>query len=541
MRNQSEALEIGGDAAGRSSPLWILYPLVLAAAVSTLYIATLMPGVGGETDTAKWQFVGKVWGVPHTTGYPLYVSLNHLFSHLPFGTLAWRINFMSAFFAVLAVVVLQRILANLLKSELIAFAGALLLAVLPLFWTFAVVAGVYSLNAFFICLIVYFLFKWADGNARKSGAGKMKFFYAACAVYALSFGNHVTMITMLPAFVLFALATDRRAVLKPGTLLILFAFIVVAALQYSIPFIQTAAESPYLENRVSSFEDLRNLLTATGFRQHMFSGGVEGFFDSQLSDYLGFIVFEFTFLVFPLAAGGLFVLFRERRRHCLFLLVFLAVNLLVTLNYYVLQVRYQWIPSYIIIAMFIAASVGLIRVIAPHPGRAASAAASVCCSVIILLMAGYVMLANLPRIQAKRDKAMTRDKLADDIIDSLPPGGVMLASNYDDSMLLLYKMLGEERGREKHWRVWHDTSWKAANAEAVGGLLRGEKIFWGPLVVQDEYRGNHEIFFSAADKRLLDAAGFKSEPVDLPGDGGGKNIYGGKQVRIYKITAPPHH
>ncbi len=506
-----------------------------------MYIATLMPGVGGETDTAKWQFVGKVWGVPHTTGYPLYVSLNHLFSHLPFGTLAWRINFMSAFFAVLAVVVLQRILANLLRSELIAFAGALLLAVLPLFRTFAVAAGVYSLNAFFICLIIYFLFKWADGNARKSGAREMKFFYAACAVYALSFGNHVTMITMLPAFVLFALATDRRAVLKPGTLLILFAFIVVAALQYSIPFIQTAAESPYLENRVSSFDDLRNLLTATGFRKHMFSGGVEGFLGRRVPAFLGSIVFEFTFLVFPLAAAGLFVLFRERRRHFLFLLVFLAVNLLVTLNYYVAQVRYQLIPSYIIIAMFIAASVGLIRVIVPHPGRTASAAASVCCSVIILAMAGYVMLAYLPGFQARQSEARLNDRLADDIVDVLPEGGVILASNYSHSMIYFYKMLGEERGREKHWRVLHDTSWKPANAEAVGRLLRGEKVSWGPLVLQDEYRGRHEVFFTAADKKLLDEAGFASEPVDLPGDGGGKNIYGGKQVQIYKITAAPHH
>ena len=151
------------------------------------------------------------------------------------------------------------------------------------------------------------------------------------------------------------------------------------------------------------------------------------------------------------------------------------------------------------------------------------------------------MLAYLPGFQARQSEARLNDRLADDIVDVLPEGGVILASNYSHSMIYFYKMLGEERGREKHWRVLHDTSWKAANAEAVGRLLRGEKVSWGPLALQDEYRGNREVFFSAADKSLLDAAGFASEPVDLPGDGGGKNIYGGKQVRIYKITASPHH
>ncbi|MFH1549694.1 MAG: DUF2723 domain-containing protein [Planctomycetota bacterium] len=539
MRNQTEVREIGGDAGGRRSPLWILYPLVLAAAVSTLYLLTLRDGVGGESDTSKWQFLGKVWGVSHTTGYPLYVSVNHLFSHLPLGTLAWRINFMSAFFAVLAVVVLQRILANLIKSELIAFAGALLLAVLPMFWTFAVVAGVYSLNAFFICLIVYFLFKWADGNARKSGAGKMKFFYAACAVYALSFGNHVTMITMLPAFVLFALATDRRAVLKPGTLLILFAFFVVSALQYAIPFIQTALPSPYVENPVRNCSDLLKLITATGFRKYWFAGGFSGLLLIQVPVYIGRVIRQFTFAGLILAVAGICLHPRNCRTKLLFIVVYLASSLFVTLNYYLVQMQYQLIPSYILLTLLIGFAVGFLHL--NITGHAWRKAVTVCSSAILLAMAGFIVFSNLPDFQARQSEARLNDRLSDDIVDVLPEGGVILASNYSDSMIYAYKMLGEERGREKHWRVLNDGSWKTMCAEVVGGLLGGEQVYWGPLALQDEYRGRHEVFFSAADKSLLDAAGFASEPVDLPGDGGGKNIYGGKQVRIYKITAPPHH
>ena len=68
-----------------------------------LYWLTLAPGLIGLVDTPKFQFVGGILGVPHPPGYPLYVLLSHGFSHLPFGSLAYRINLMSAVFGALTV------------------------------------------------------------------------------------------------------------------------------------------------------------------------------------------------------------------------------------------------------------------------------------------------------------------------------------------------------------------------------------------------------------------------------------------------------
>lgn len=521
----------------RRAALWFLYPLGLAAAASALYLYTLCPGVGGETDSAKWQFVGKVLGVPHTTGYPLYVLVNHVFSLLPVGTLAFRINFMSAFFAVLAVVLLQRILRGLLNSELFALGGALLLAASPMFWTFAVVAGVYSLNAFFICLIMYLLFKWADA---RRGCG---YFYAACFVYALSLGNHVTMITMLPALVIFALLTDWRAVLSPRTLLLSVLFVIVPVLLYVLPFIQTALPSPYLENRIRTFGDLWQLLTAAGFRQYLFAGGAKGFAELTLPFYVLQVSDQFTFAGLFFAIVGVFLLAWKQGRKMLFVALFLGVNLFMALNYFVnpRQLGYQFIPSYVLLALLIGFLPSAADALAQRMSGTVRRMLSGASLLVLVGLAAFLVNSNIPRMQVKQEEMRLNDKLANDVIDALPVHGVILAHSYNDSMVFMYKMLGEGRGSEKRWRVMHDSSWKitwadparpeseqeACNRSVVEKLLRGEKVDWSPLALEEGEPVKHAVYFSGSDKRLLDKAGYKSEAVELPGD---------RTIRLFRIT-----
>src|SRR5262245_37110333 len=78
--------------------------LACAAAVASLavYVVTLAPGLIAITDTPKFQFIGRILGTAHPPGYPLYVMVSHLFGYLPVGTLAYRINLMSAVFSATA-------------------------------------------------------------------------------------------------------------------------------------------------------------------------------------------------------------------------------------------------------------------------------------------------------------------------------------------------------------------------------------------------------------------------------------------------------
>src|ERR687898_3581923 len=82
----------------------------VAVFVGILYIGTLTPTVlpystPDTLDSPMLQAEVSVLGVGHPTGYPTYMMLTHLFTYLPFGDQAYRVNLASALYAALAVFV----------------------------------------------------------------------------------------------------------------------------------------------------------------------------------------------------------------------------------------------------------------------------------------------------------------------------------------------------------------------------------------------------------------------------------------------------
>src|SRR6185436_5862821 len=65
----------------------LLYLLTLAPSVVTLF-----------DDSLEFQLVTYRLGIAHPTGYPLYTLLGKLFTFLPIGNVAYRVNVMSAVF-----------------------------------------------------------------------------------------------------------------------------------------------------------------------------------------------------------------------------------------------------------------------------------------------------------------------------------------------------------------------------------------------------------------------------------------------------------
>src|SRR3954453_22237379 len=86
--------------------------LIFAAAVM-LYLRTLAPSVM-PGDYAEFQMAAAVLGVPHPTGYPLYIMLGKLFPLLPFGDIAFRVHFSSAVYMAGAATMLYAVALRLL-------------------------------------------------------------------------------------------------------------------------------------------------------------------------------------------------------------------------------------------------------------------------------------------------------------------------------------------------------------------------------------------------------------------------------------------
>jgi hypothetical protein len=106
------------------------------ALVLVLYLKTLSPTVlylqdPKLLDAVMIQMQVAVLGITHPTGYPTYLMLTHLFTYMPFGDPAYRVNLASAVYAALAVVAVYA--AGLLLSRRIvaAAAGALVFGPRP--------------------------------------------------------------------------------------------------------------------------------------------------------------------------------------------------------------------------------------------------------------------------------------------------------------------------------------------------------------------------------------------------------------------------
>ena len=327
-----------------TSRSWLL-PAILALILSSVYVGTLLPGPGYHGDTAKFEFVGHTLGTPHETGYPAYIALNYVFTNLfPFGSIAYRANLLSAVFAVLCCLVVYHVQRMLGIGRWIAFIASLVLGLTATFWSQAIIAEVYTLNALFFALVIFLFIRWHLGRKKSD-------FFMACAVYAFSFGNHLTMITALPAVVVMVLVTDRRVFIEPRTVLAVLALIALGAGQYLYLFWRYAApETSYMEMQTADFASFWFSVTGGRFKSRILGYPLSWVFYFRVPLFAGFMVKEFLYLLpFPLAG---IVTFRFSKIN-LFLLLLMTGNLLFALAYSIIDIFVYLIPTYLVLTIYL--------------------------------------------------------------------------------------------------------------------------------------------------------------------------------------------
>ncbi len=182
---------------------------ILVFAVYTLGACpTIYVGDSGELVTAV-----HLLGIPHPTGYPLYVLLGKLWTlGVPFGSVAWRMSLFSAACAAGASAALFLMLLRRarLHPPAAGFA-ALLLAFGPSFWGEANVQRVYALNALFVVLATWAAWRW---NEEHTG-GRFALAFFVCGLGA---ANHPFMGVFAVALGIFALAVEPSLLLRPRQL-----------------------------------------------------------------------------------------------------------------------------------------------------------------------------------------------------------------------------------------------------------------------------------------------------------------------------------
>ncbi len=175
-------------------PLWHS-ALLLATAILPVYLLTMGRTVG-RADTFEFQVVIPKLGIVHPTGYPLYLLLGKLFTFIPLGSVAWRINLASVVYALGAAILLFLLVRHLTDNTPVALLAALLMALRPTFWSQAIEAEVYTLHALIVLAALYLMTHLLTTQA------KSNHLILLAALLGLGLTNHLTTTILLPAALL---------------------------------------------------------------------------------------------------------------------------------------------------------------------------------------------------------------------------------------------------------------------------------------------------------------------------------------------------
>ena len=329
-------------------------PIVVALVAFIVYWRTLLPDVSGWGDSAKFQYLAQVWGISHPTGYPVYLLLTWLFSLLPWGTVAYRVNLLSAVCAAAAIGALTVVARHVTRDWAAGAGAALMVAFSPLFWSQAVVAEVYALNALWLALFLALILRWRV-------TGRQTDLYIALLVYGFSFSHHVSMVLLLPALLLWIIRKEARILFQRRTWLVIAMAIGLGLLPYTYILVRAAqgatySEFPALEGR-SLLDACLDYFSGSQFRSGflaVFGRGPDALW-SRLTLYGQLLVQQFAWWGVCLGGIGLITLWQRERVLLAGLSLALASQLVFSLGYDIIDPEVYFVPSYLVWSLLFAA------------------------------------------------------------------------------------------------------------------------------------------------------------------------------------------
>ncbi|MCB0244846.1 MAG: DUF2723 domain-containing protein [Anaerolineae bacterium] len=320
------------------------WALALGVAVLILYAVTLAPTVATVfDDSLEFQIVLPALGIAHPTGYPLYTLLGWLFSLLPVGDDAFRVNLLSTVAGAAALSVMFLAARQLGSSRLAAAAMSVTFAVSSIWWSQATIAEVYTLHGLFVALILLLTLL---GNGTRSPW--------LALVFGLSLAHHRMTLLLAPGVLVYLLWNDPGVLRRPRDLGMLAGAFLLPLLLYAwLP----------LRGLTTSSLDGTYINTVQGFLRHVLASDYGSFLSSnplaveRPAGYpLNLLTSQVGLLGLLLGLAGWLRFPQQPRRLTLLALVF-AVNMIFAAAYKTADVDVFYIPA--IMVWLLVASVGL--------------------------------------------------------------------------------------------------------------------------------------------------------------------------------------
>jgi len=319
-----------------------------------VYLLTVAPSLTGE-DSGELITAAYGLGIAHPPGYPIWCILGKIFTFIPIGDIAYRVNLMSAFFSSVSVCLFCLMLIVLLDNRPIAVAASLMLAFSDTFWSQAVIAEVYALNSFFVISTLLLLLYWSKTR-------NDKLLYLVAFLYGLSLTNHHTTAPFGAFYALYVFSVDKYILKRSRTFFICVGFFLLGLSVYLYLPIRSSSD-PFMD--WGNPETLQSVLDHIGRKQYSFAFAENPrsleLFGKQIKSYVNDSLLQFTPFLLIFAVLGLAVSFR-RNLHAALLLAAVfgltSLGFIVLVNFKVEREQIEvmkvfYIPSHIIAAAWI--------------------------------------------------------------------------------------------------------------------------------------------------------------------------------------------
>ena len=345
-------------------------PLAAAAvgvAAFLLYHATLLPDMDlGDTPSFQTR-LGTALLTPRDA-YPLYTAIGTVFHWIVKGTPAHALNLASAVEAALACSVIVLVGVELSGSVAAAAAAALLFATSYTFWSQSIIAEVYALHLIFVALTLLLALGWA----RQPTMARLALLFGT---YALGFGNHLSMILLAPAIVIYLFAAAPagwRSMLAPRVLAVAAACACAGALQYvwNLHTLWLLPDPPH--GMAEALQRFWFDVTKADWRETMVLEVPRAMAADHAAMYAFDLNQQFGRAGPLIAAIGLAQLLRTNWQQAVLVVTAYLANLLFALGYNVGDTHVFYLPSHLMLALLAAPALVLVGGVFRQPRLAAA-------------------------------------------------------------------------------------------------------------------------------------------------------------------------
>ena len=416
----------------------LLVPAAIAALTFGMYLATMAPGLytidSPELTTAAYKL-----GIAHAPGYPFYTLSGWAFSHaVPVGSVAFRMNLLSAIFATIGVVVTYALAMRVTSRPAFAAAAALMLAFSYHFWANALIAEIYALDAALFAGMLLAAIEWRRSRSPVAAA-------AVGVLLGLSLATRTTSVLYVPALAAFALMSHPRDV---RSFAVAAAALVAGLAFYLYLPLRSAAgtdigpgayalDGSHTVFDLTTWSGFWDHVTAASFQSDAFAYSISGAF-GQAGSFLQWLTWAFVVAGLPLGVMGVVRLWRDDRALLALVLGAAAPVTFFFINYGTPDKEFMFVPAYVAWALLVACGLEEALAAAPEAWRASTLVVAA-----PLLLPLIALGINLPRVSLHGDQSVRAH--AEAVFAGLEPGAILYGPFMDVAPLQYLQSVEGER------------------------------------------------------------------------------------------------